>query len=102
MMQEGIHIGYSFLVVMAVFLAFLYLLYVYLSALQGMGDSVTPMISGFIELAIRIGVSLIVGYLGIQKGVFGAEVGAWVGASVYLIFVYRKAIRKLTPSVASE
>lgn len=97
MMLEAENIGYSFLFVMAVFLPFLYLLYVYLSALQGMGDSVTPMISGFIELGIRVGVSLVVGYLGIQKGIFGAEVGAWVGASVFLIFQYRKFMKRALP-----
>ena len=97
MMLEAENIGYSFLFVMAVFLPFLYLLYVYLSALQGMGDSVTPMISGFIELGIRVGVSLVVGYLGIQKGIFGAEVSAWVGASVFLIFQYRKFMKRALP-----
>ena len=46
--------AYDFLFVMSVGLCFLYTLFVYRSALQGMGDTFIPMVSGMLELAARI------------------------------------------------
>ena len=43
-------IGYDFLRVMAAGLPMLYLLFVYRTTLQGLGDTVMPMISGFLVL----------------------------------------------------
>ena len=68
---------------MSVMLFVLYLLHVYRSALQGMGDTIVPMLSGFIEMLMRIGTA----YVG-QDGVFLAEVIAWTGAAVLLIVMF--------------
>ena len=60
-------------------------LHVYRSALQGMGDTIVPMLSGFIEMLMRIGSAVFLpAYVG-QDGVFLAEVIAWTGAAVLLI-----------------
>ena len=87
--------AYSYLVVMSLFLPTLYLLYAYISALQGIGNTVWPMKSGIIEFFMRVGISVLVGFIGISQGIFFAEVSAWVGAAVYLIIGYYKYVDPL-------
>ena len=61
-----------------------------------MGDTVTPMISGFVELALRIiCVLLLPGLMG-QLGIFIAEVSAWIGSALLMAVTYFYKIRKLT------
>ena len=92
--QAG-EIAYVYLCMMAICLPALYLLYVYLSALQGMGNTVIPMVSGFIEFGIRVGISVIIGFTGFEYGIFGAEVGAWVAAAIFLSLSYYRRFVKL-------
>ena len=87
------NVAYTYLRVMAAMLPVLYSLYLLLSALQGLGDTIRPMISGFLELAMRILVAVVVSLTGYANGIFGAEVAAWIGATVYLAFHYRKFIK---------
>ncbi len=88
--------AYSYLCTMSVFLPVLYLLYVYLSAIQGMGNTVVPMISGIIEFSLRVGIAVIIGFTSFRNGIFGAEVAAWAGAALYLAITYYHMQRKLT------
>lgn len=67
--------------------AILALLFLYRSALQGMGNTLVPMISGVVELGMRVAVAFIFSDL-LNLGYFGvcmAEVGAWIGAVALLI-----------------
>ena len=91
--QQAGQIAYRYLCVMASCLPVLYMLYLLISVLQGLGDTVRPMISGLIELACRISVALLVAYLGYANGIFLAEITAWTGAVVYLVHHYRKRMR---------
>ena len=87
--------AYRYLCLMSVSLPILYLLYVYMSALQGMGNTVAPMWSAAFELAIRLAVAFTVAYLGVRSGIFWAEVGAWYGGAVTQALGYFLQIRKL-------
>ncbi len=87
-------VAYQYLCVMAGGLPVLYMLYLLLSALQGLGDAVRPMVSGFMELAMRVSVALIVGLAGGETGIFAAEIAAWVGATVYLLYHFIKRMKK--------
>lgn len=87
--------AYQYLCAMSAALPVLYVLYVYMSALQGMGNTIAPMFSAVFELVIRIGVSLAVAYVGFRKGIFIAEVGAWVGGAATQALGYVLQIRKL-------
>ena len=78
-------IGYDFLRVMAAGLPMLYLLFVYRSTLQGLGDTVIPMVSGFVELALRVGTALLLPLLIGYWGVYIAEIAAWICAGIFLI-----------------
>lgn len=86
--------AYLYLCIMSSFLPILYLLYVFLSAIQGMGNTVVPMISGIVEFIMRVGISFVIGYTGYANGIFGAEVMAWIGATIYLYINYRRIIGK--------
>ena len=92
---EAKHIAYTFLCIMATFLPVLYLLYVYLSALQGMGYTGLTLISGILEFLIRTVIALIVGWSGFEMGIFATEVVAWMGAFLYLMAYYHKKIKLL-------
>ena len=73
----------------------LYLLFVYRSTLQGLGDTVIPMISGFVELAMRVMSALLLPRLIGEWGVYTAEIAAWIGAAALLIFGYYYRMRRL-------
>jgi putative MATE family efflux protein len=83
--------GYDFLRIMAAGLPMLYLLFIYRTTLQGLGDTVVPMVSGFVELALRIGAALLLPMVIGYWGVYLAEIAAWVGAGIFLIIgCYRR------------
>ena len=91
---EAGNVAYRYLCVMASWLPVLYILYLLLSALQGLGDTVRPMISGIIELVCRVAIAIFVAYIGYESGIFFAEIIAWTGAVVYLWYHYRKRMKK--------
>lgn len=99
---EAAYIAYAFLCVMAAFLPVLYLLYVYLSALQGMGDTVTALLSGIIEFFMRVLVAVIVAYNGFETGIFAAETAAWCSAALYLMFCYYRKINRWEKNLFSS
>ena len=80
--------AYDFLKIMSIFLPVLYLLYAYRAALQGLGDTVSPLISGIVEFALRVGTAIYVGKTGVERGIFFAEVLAWAGAMLLLTVMY--------------
>ena len=87
--------GYRFLCVMGVGLPMLYLLFVYRSTLQGLGDTVIPMLSGFVELIMRIGTALLLPLLFREWGVYFSEISAWIGAAVFLIIGCYHRLRQM-------
>ncbi|WP_160680772.1 MATE family efflux transporter [Clostridium sp. C8-1-8] len=92
----------QFLIVMSLLIWNLGLLFIYRSALQGMGNTMIPMVSGILELAIRLSVAMILPiYLGFL-GICIAEVAAWVGAEVLLMIAYYISIAKYKDSRVSD
>ena len=80
--------AYDYLCVMAACLPVLYLLYAYRSALQGMGNTRIPLLSGVVEFGMRVGGAVAIGFTGYQRGIFYTEVLAWAGAAVLLAAAY--------------
>lgn len=89
-------VGQRYLNIMLFALPALYLLYVYRSALQGMGDTVVTMISGMVEFCMRVGMALMLPRLIGADGIFIAEISAWIGAAILLLTTYYIKIRKYT------
>lgn len=87
-------IAYKYLFIMAIFLWVLYLLYVYRSAIQGLGNTWIPLISGIAEFCMRVSVALILPKFIGENGIFYAEICAWSGAAVLLILSYSIIIQK--------
>ena len=94
--EQVLAIAYRFLCIMSAMLFILYLLHVYRSALQGMGDTLIPMSSGIIEMFMRIGAAMLLPSLIGQDGVFWAEVIAWTGAAILLIAMYYRRVSRLS------
>lgn len=89
-------IAYRYLCFMAIPLPVLYMLYVYRSSLMGLGDTVVPMASGFVEMAMRLGVALFLPLALGQEGIYFAEPAAWTGAAVLLTAAYYLRMGALT------
>ena len=83
-------IAYHYLVSISVFLPPLYLLHAFMAALQGMGDTVSPLYSGFVELFFRVNIAFICGITSFSYGLFASEFMAWIGAAVFLVWKYKR------------
>lgn len=92
---EATRIACEYLYLMSICLPILYLLHIYRSALQGMGNTVMPMVSGLAEFVMRTGSALLLPGLIGYTGVFWAEVLAWLGADFILLPSYFVGFAKL-------
>ena len=87
--------AFEYLTIMSLCLPVLYILHVIRSAIQGMGNTVLPMVSGISEFIMRTGGVLLLPALLGQTGIFIVEVSAWAGADLILVPGYVCLIRKL-------
>lgn len=85
---EATRIACEYLYLMSACLPVLYVLHIYRSALQGMGNTMMPMLSGLAEFVMRTGAAILLPGLIGYSGVFWAEVLAWLGADFILIPSY--------------
>lgn len=92
---ETLEVAYRYLVVMSVGLPMLYLLFAYRTTLQGIGDTFIPMLSGLMELVMRIICALVLPLFMGEWGIYLSEIAAWVGAAVLLMWGYYHRIRIL-------
>ncbi|MCL1795862.1 MAG: MATE family efflux transporter [Clostridia bacterium] len=94
--DELLDIGNAHLSAMAAALPALYMLFVHRSAISGMGNTLIPMLSGFVELAMRILAVFILPALIAARlpgllpewGIYVAESVGWVSAAVLLTGSY--------------
>ncbi|MBR4201774.1 MAG: MATE family efflux transporter [Oscillospiraceae bacterium] len=78
--EQPVTYAAEFLPICGVMLFAVDLLFVYRNAVQGMGFPLVPMLSGILEMVLRIGtISLLIGALGFRATAI-AEVCAWSGA----------------------
>lgn len=92
---DAIPLSQQYLSTVAVFFPILGLLFLYRFTLQGIGNTIVPMFAGVMELIMRTIVAFTLpGILGFQ-GVCFASPFAWIGATLWLVGAYYKAIPKL-------
>ncbi len=92
---EVIDKAHLYLIISATLYVVLGALFIYRYSLQGLGNAMVPMISGFLELALRVGFSIVLPrYLGFV-GIPMADISAWVGAGLLLGIAYYRNIRIL-------
>ena len=94
--EQVLTYGHRFLIFMGSGLFSLYMLFVYRSTLQGLGDTFLPMVSGIVELAMRIGCALLLPLFMGQWGIYLSEIMAWLGAAVLLVWGYYRRIQLLS------
>ena len=87
-------VAYRYLTIMSICLPVLYILHVCRSAVQGMGDTLLPMVSGIAEFVMRTGGVLVLPAVMGDTGIFIAEVLAWLGADLILVPSYFVTVRR--------
>lgn len=90
-----LELSYQYLTIMSVTLIILYALHVYRSALQGMGNTVIPMIAGILECVGRISVAVFLPSIMGEFGLFFAEPTAWLFSAVCVTISYHVLVSKL-------
>lgn len=93
---EAISIGYRFLCILAVFFPLLYAVYIMRCCIQGMGNSVMPMISSLMQVAMRIFAAVLLTKIIGNTGVFWGEILAWLGALYVLVFAFLRQYRTIS------
>ena len=79
------------------------LIFLYRNAIQGMGFSAVTMLSGAIELVMRVVAAFVFARLWGYVGVCSANPAAWLGADVILLSIYFYLYRKhIRPALLSE
>lgn len=91
--EAVIRVGMQILRVQAVFLPSLYLLCEFRAAIRGMGNVALPTLSGFLELAMRVGVTLLLPPIFGRESLYFTDPAAWVPTMVLMILGYGLAIR---------
>lgn len=89
-------VGYRYLSYMAFFLPALYILYTYRSALSGMNNTFIPMVSGIVELIMRVSLVYTLPSFLHYEGIYIAEIMAWIGAALLLYTSYKVKIKDFT------
>ncbi|MCM1027314.1 MAG: MATE family efflux transporter [Roseburia sp.] len=92
---QTLQVAYFYLSVMSVCLPVLYLLHVVRSSIQGMGNTLLPMLSGIAEFIMRTSTVLLLPLALGEIGIFFAEPAAWAGADIILVVSYLLLLRKL-------
>ena len=92
----ALKVGVTYLSIMSICLPILYILHVTRSAVQGMGNTILPMVSGIAEFIMRtVGVLLLPALMG-ENGIFIAEVSAWLGADLILVPSYFVILERIS------
>lgn len=100
--KEIINIAHSYLLISTIFYFFLGQIFIYRNALQGMGETVFPLLACIAELVMRAFTAV---YLAIKFGYIGmfyAGPIAWVSASTILFFGYLYSIKHIIYKVKNK
>ena len=100
--EEALSVAFRYLTLMAVCLPVLYVLHITRSCIQGMGNTLLPMVSGVSEFIMRTGGALLLPAVLGGTGVMCAEVLAWLGADLILVPSYFYVMGKILRRQAQE
>ena len=92
--DEVIRIGTEALRIQGLFLPGMYLLCEFRAAIQGMGNAIYPMLSGFSELAMRILACLLLPLALGQAGLYFVDAAAWIPTMLLMVIGYYAVLRK--------
>ncbi len=89
MLSDPVTIGYcaEFMPILGISLFALGWLFIFRYSVQGLGNTMIPMFSGFLEVAMRLGFGFTIGRMSF-RGIALSEVSAWIGAFIMLAITY--------------
>ncbi len=89
MLSDPVTIGYcaEFMPILGISLFALGWLFIFRYSVQGLGNTMIPMFSGFLEVAMRLGFGFTIGRMSF-RGIAISEVSAWIGAFIMLAMTY--------------
>ena len=91
---EPVHIAKTYLPICGIFLFGVDYLFVFRNGCQGFGKPLVPMISGIVEMTLRISViALFIPVLGFSATAY-AEASAWIGALVLNMTAFEYTLNK--------
>ena len=100
--EQTMQVAYFYLSIMSVCLPILYILHVVRSTIQGMGNTMLPMLSGVMEFTMRTLTALLLPLALGEIGIFFAEIAAWAGADVVLVISYFATARKFPQDIPAD
>lgn len=100
MANQTLNIAYHYLFIMSLTLTVLYYLHITRSTIQGLGNTILPMVSGIVEFIMRTSAALFLPKLMGTNGIFYAEVAAWLGADIVLLISYIYCMRQMMKSLS--
>lgn len=90
-----LELSYQYLTIMSMTLIILYTLHVYRSALQGMGNTIIPMLAGILECVGRVSVAVLLPKIMGEFGLFFAESTAWLFSAICVTISYYVLVGRL-------
>lgn len=99
---EVIEIAYRYLFIMSCPLLLLFFVHVYRSALQGLGNMFAALLSGVLEMTMRIAAALLLPLVMGRDGIFYAEVAAWGSAGIYMMLYYYTHISEIKQNIVTS
>lgn len=100
--DAALAIAYQYLSLMAVCLPILYVIHIMRSSIQGLGNTVLPMVSGISEFVMRLLSAMFLPVLFGDNGIMFAEILAWIGADVILVPSYFYVMKKILSARAGS
>lgn len=95
LMEQILGYGYQFLQILAAFFPFIYILYILRAVLQGMNNTIVPMLSSFAQLTMRLlCATVLTKFIGCEA-IFWGEILAWLFADVILFVTYNLRVKSL-------
>ncbi len=92
---EVLHVAYEYVIVMSAMLPGAYLMNLYRYSIQGLGNSLVPLLSGFFELGARVFVAFVFPLFLGQRGLFFMDGSAWWAAGIFQIICFYRYLHKI-------
>lgn len=90
----AVQVGAASMRVRSAFVLTMYLLCAWRSAISGMGNAMIPMVSGFLELGLKVAAVLTLPKLLGLTGLYLLDTAAWIPVAVFLGICYRRILKQ--------
>lgn len=91
---EALKIACGYITVMSAMLPGAYLMNLYRYSLQGLGNTLAPMLSGFFEFGARVFVAYVFPLFLGRRGLFFMDGSAWWAAGIFQIVCFYRTLRR--------